>query len=136
MEWCVYDTWMTQWCPEPAGSYLQALRSAERRNEGEEIGSRRYQPRRLEEEVPVKKPVGSLRPYRLHDNPQEAKLAALWQRYNETGAQLDPRTVKRAFEHGIDSLQSDHSKARLRAALKKMKFEGLITPARRGRPPA
>jgi hypothetical protein len=51
-------------------------------------------------------------------------------------AQLDPRTVKRAFEHGIDSLQSDHSKARLRAALKKMKFEGLITPARRGRPPA
>jgi hypothetical protein len=42
-------------------------------------------------------------------------------------AQLDPRTVKRAIEHGIDSLQSDHSKARLRAALKKLKCSNLIT---------
>jgi hypothetical protein len=41
-------------------------------------------------------------------------------------AQLDPRTVKRAVEHGIDSLQSDHSKARLRRALKKLKCGGLI----------
>ena len=41
-------------------------------------------------------------------------------------AQLDPRTVKRAIEHGIDSLQSDHSKARLRGALKRMKCEDLI----------
>lgn len=41
-------------------------------------------------------------------------------------AQLDPRTVKRAIERGIDSLQSAHSKARLRGALKKMKREGLI----------
>lgn len=40
-------------------------------------------------------------------------------------AQLDPRTVKRALECGIDSLQSDHSKARLRSALKKMKREDL-----------
>ncbi len=41
-------------------------------------------------------------------------------------AQLDPRTVKRAIEHGIDALQSGHSKARLRAALKKLKCENLI----------
>ena len=38
-------------------------------------------------------------------------------------AQLDPRTVKRAIENGIDSLQSDHSKARLREALKKLKVK-------------
>jgi hypothetical protein len=42
-------------------------------------------------------------------------------------AQLDPRTVKRALEKGIESLQSDHSKARLRIALKKLKLEHLIT---------
>jgi hypothetical protein len=41
-------------------------------------------------------------------------------------AQLDPRTVKRAIEHGIDSLQSDHSKTRLRLALKKLKCDDLI----------
>ena len=41
-------------------------------------------------------------------------------------AQLDPRTVKRAIEHGVDSLQSDHSKTRLRAALKKLKLETAI----------
>ncbi len=41
-------------------------------------------------------------------------------------AQLDPRTVKRAIERGIDSLQSDHSKARLRVALKKLKYDKLI----------
>jgi hypothetical protein len=41
-------------------------------------------------------------------------------------AQLDPRTVKRAIEHGIDSLQSAHSKVRLRAALKKLKLETAI----------
>lgn len=41
-------------------------------------------------------------------------------------AQLDYRTVKRAIEHGIDSLQSDHSKTRLRDALKKLKCEKLI----------
>ena len=38
-------------------------------------------------------------------------------------AQLDPRTVRRALDLGIDSLQSDHSKARLRAALKKLKLD-------------
>ena len=36
-------------------------------------------------------------------------------------AQLDTRTVRRAFEHGIDALHSDHAKARLRVALKKLK---------------
>jgi len=41
-------------------------------------------------------------------------------------AQIDPRTVKRAIEHGIDSLQSDHSKTRLRVALKKLKLDNLI----------
>lgn len=41
-------------------------------------------------------------------------------------AQIDPRTVKRAIEHGIESLQSDHSKARLRIALKKLKLEDAI----------
>ena len=41
-------------------------------------------------------------------------------------AQLDPRTVKRAIEHGIDSLQSDYSKTRLRAALKKLKLDNLV----------
>jgi hypothetical protein len=41
-------------------------------------------------------------------------------------AQLDPRTVKRALEQGVESLQSGHSKARLRDALKKMKREDLI----------
>lgn len=41
-------------------------------------------------------------------------------------SQLDPRTVKRAVAHGIDSLLSDFSKARLRAALKKLKCEDLI----------
>ena len=38
-------------------------------------------------------------------------------------AQLDPRTVMRAIENGIDSLLSDHSKARLREALKKLKVK-------------
>lgn len=38
-------------------------------------------------------------------------------------AQLDPRTVKRAIEHGVDSLQSDFAKVRLRSALKKLKIE-------------
>jgi hypothetical protein len=41
-------------------------------------------------------------------------------------AQLDPRTVKRALENGIESLQSAFSKARLRDALKKLKREDLI----------
>jgi len=41
-------------------------------------------------------------------------------------AQLDPRTVKRAIEHGIESMQSAYSKARLRIALKNMKREDLI----------
>jgi hypothetical protein len=41
-------------------------------------------------------------------------------------AQLDPRTVKRALEHGIGVLLSDHSKDRLRSALKKLKREDLI----------
>ena len=41
-------------------------------------------------------------------------------------AQLDTRTVKRALELGIGALQSDHSKARLRAALKKLKYGHLI----------
>jgi len=41
-------------------------------------------------------------------------------------AQLDPRTVKRAIERVIDALQSAHSKARLRSALKKLKREDLI----------
>ncbi|HXB28063.1 MAG TPA: hypothetical protein VNV25_25260 [Gemmatimonadaceae bacterium] len=41
-------------------------------------------------------------------------------------AQLDPRTVRRAIDHGIDSLQSDHSKARLRSALKRLKCENLV----------
>ena len=41
-------------------------------------------------------------------------------------AQLDERTVKRALEDGVDCLQSAHSKARLRAALKKLKFEHLV----------
>jgi hypothetical protein len=45
-------------------------------------------------------------------------------------AQLDPRTVKRAIEHGIDSLQSDHSKARLRSALKKLKCSDLIAASK------
>lgn len=41
-------------------------------------------------------------------------------------AQLDPRTVRRALEQGIDALQSDHAKARLRIALKKLKLEGAL----------
>ena len=41
-------------------------------------------------------------------------------------AQLDPRTVRRAIEQGIDSLQSDHSKTRLRGALKKLKLDSVI----------
>jgi hypothetical protein len=41
-------------------------------------------------------------------------------------AQLDPRTVKRAIENGIDAMQSDYSKARLRDALKKLKLERLL----------
>jgi hypothetical protein len=41
-------------------------------------------------------------------------------------AQLDPRTVKRALEHGIDVLLSSHSRDRLRSALKKLKREDLI----------
>ena len=34
-------------------------------------------------------------------------------------AQLDPRTVKRAMERGLDSLKSDFDKARLREAATK-----------------
>ena len=41
-------------------------------------------------------------------------------------AQLDPRTVKRAIEKGIDSLLSDYARTRLRAALKKLKLAALI----------
>ena len=41
-------------------------------------------------------------------------------------AQLDPRTVKRAIERGLDSMQSDIDRARLRGALKKLKREDLI----------
>jgi hypothetical protein len=41
-------------------------------------------------------------------------------------AQLDPRTVKRAIKMGVDSLQSDFAKTRIRAALKKLKLESLI----------
>jgi len=36
-------------------------------------------------------------------------------------AQLDPRTVRRAFENGIDALHSANAKTRLKAALKKLK---------------
>lgn len=52
------------------------------------------------------------------DNPTIARIAL--------EAQLDPRTVKRAIERGIDSLQSAFSKKRLRAALKKLKLTALI----------
>lgn len=41
-------------------------------------------------------------------------------------AQLDTRTVKRAIEFGVDSMKSDFAKARLRAALKKLKLEAVI----------
>ena len=41
-------------------------------------------------------------------------------------AQLDPRTVKRAITNGIDSMQSDYDKTRLRTALKKLKLETAI----------
>jgi hypothetical protein len=41
-------------------------------------------------------------------------------------AQLDPRTVRRALDLWIEALQSDHSKARLRAALRTLKLEALI----------
>ena len=41
-------------------------------------------------------------------------------------AQLDPRTVKRAIELGIETLHADHAKSRLRDALKKMKRTDLI----------
>lgn len=41
-------------------------------------------------------------------------------------AQLDPRTVKRALEKGLDSMQSDFDRGRLRAALKKLKLEALV----------
>lgn len=41
-------------------------------------------------------------------------------------AQLDPRTVKRALERGIDSLKSHHSKTRLREALKTLKRPDLL----------
>ena len=47
-------------------------------------------------------------------------------------AQLDPRTVKRAIEQGIDSMQSDFSKARLRIALKKLKREDLLKESDQG----
>ena len=42
-------------------------------------------------------------------------------------AQLDPRTVRRAIESGIDKIKTDFGKARLRDALKKMKLEGLVS---------
>lgn len=38
-------------------------------------------------------------------------------------AQLDPRTVRRAYEDGIDSLKSEFSRARLRDALKKLGYK-------------
>jgi hypothetical protein len=41
-------------------------------------------------------------------------------------AQLDPRTVKRAIEQGMDSLQSEYAKVRLRETLKRMKRQDLI----------
>lgn len=41
-------------------------------------------------------------------------------------AQLDPRTVKRAIEKGINSLQSDFAKTRLRAALRKLEMTDLL----------
>ena len=42
-------------------------------------------------------------------------------------AQLDPRTVRRAIESGIEKIKTDFGKARLRDALKKMKLEGLVS---------
>jgi hypothetical protein len=41
-------------------------------------------------------------------------------------ARLDPRTVKRAADRGVDSMQSEYDRARLRDALKKLKCEGLF----------
>lgn len=38
-------------------------------------------------------------------------------------AQLDPRTVKRALERGIDSMQAAVDKERLRAAATKLKLK-------------
>jgi len=35
-------------------------------------------------------------------------------------SQLDPRTVKRAVQHGINSLKSEFSRERLAAAAKKL----------------
>ena len=45
-------------------------------------------------------------------------------------AQLDPRTVKRALEKGVDSLQSEHDKVRLRDALKKEEEVALLATKR------
>jgi hypothetical protein len=38
-------------------------------------------------------------------------------------AQLDPRTVRRAMENGIDSLRSGFDRERLQAAAKKLRIE-------------
>lgn len=51
-------------------------------------------------------------------------------------AQLDPRTVRRAVEKGIDSLQSDFAKTRLRSALRKMQLTDLLIAIERARSPA
>lgn len=48
-------------------------------------------------------------------------------------AQLDPRTVKRAAEDGIDSLRGGHNKARLRTAIKKLKCEDAFKEAANGK---
>lgn len=37
-------------------------------------------------------------------------------------AQLDPRTVKRAIEQGVDKMQAEFDKERLRAAAAKLKI--------------
>jgi uncharacterized protein (UPF0147 family) len=38
-------------------------------------------------------------------------------------AQLDPRTVKRALEKGIDRMQTEVDKSRIRAAAAKLKIK-------------
>lgn len=48
-------------------------------------------------------------------------------------AQLDPRTVKRAIAKGIDAMQSDVDRARLRSALKKLKCEDAFKEAANGK---
>ncbi len=41
-------------------------------------------------------------------------------------AQLDPRTVKRAVDRGIDSLHSDFARQRLRDAVVKLQLQGVV----------